>query len=140
MITHPKRTPERTQFMPKTKGKYGEDSPNNVGVSHGSEIGALPCAIYQDDMMEGYDALNRESHLQLKHTHGRTTGEVDHQVQNEIRQQIKKQNCDQKQAFRQKLHIGQTTLGITPRYASGEYRKNTPNPSKRPEENNVNND
>ena len=88
MIAHIRRGHMNTQLPPKTKGKYGNATPSNVGVFQVSAVSALLFAIDQDDMMEDYDALSRESHIPLKHTMEWETEEIDQQVQNEIRQRI----------------------------------------------------
>merc|ERR1712105_7076 len=85
MITHIRRGHQNTQLLPKTKGKYGTATTNNVGVFQGSAISALLFIIYQDDMMEDYDALNQEAHLKLKHTRERAEEEIDQQVAKTIK-------------------------------------------------------
>ena len=47
----------------KRHGEYGEASKNNVGVFQGSAISALMFIIYLDDMMEDYEAINRQAKL-----------------------------------------------------------------------------
>jgi len=69
MIQRVRRGHQGTTILPKTKGKYGIGSPNNIGVFQGSAISALLFVIYKDDMMGDYDALSREKHRLLKHTH-----------------------------------------------------------------------
>ena len=98
MITHIRRGHQNTTLMPKTKGKYGEETTNNVGIFQGSAISALLfIIIYQDDMMDDYDALSQEATLPIKHTQGRTKTEIDQKISNEIRQQMEEMGNKEKQ-------------------------------------------
>jgi len=68
MITHIRRGHLDTMLLPKTKRIYGKPTENNIGVFQGSAISALLFIIYQDDMMQDYEALNykRKSHLNTR--------------------------------------------------------------------------
>ena len=88
MITHIRRGHKNTALAPQLKNKYGKPTENNVGVYQGSAISAILFIIYQDDMMEGYDALNRAAKIPLKHTEERTLKEVDQKVGNDIKKNL----------------------------------------------------
>ena len=76
MIAHIRKGHQNTTLIPKTKGKYGQPTENNVGVSQWSAISALLFIIYQEDMMGDYQSLNYKNQLPLKHTMERTTEEI----------------------------------------------------------------
>ena len=59
LINHIRQGRKGTKFAPEYRGKYGEPSENNIGVSQGSAISAILFIIYMDDVMEDNEALNR---------------------------------------------------------------------------------
>ena len=107
MINRIRRGHKNTTLAPKLKNKYGKATENNVGAFQGSAISALLFIIYQDDVMEDYDALNRASGNPLKHTEERSRKEIDQQVQNEVRKELDKQSKETKQIFLQQLYLDQ---------------------------------
>ena len=88
MITHIRRGHQNTRLTPKTKGRYGKQTPNNVGVFQWSAVIALLFVIYRDDVMEAYDALNHKNETLLKHTQERAKEEIGKNVASEIRTQF----------------------------------------------------
>ena len=90
MITHIRRGHQNATLLPKTRGKYGATTENNVGVFQGSALSALLFIIYQDDVMGNYDALNHANNLPIRHIIERTQNEVDRNVSNQIRDEFER--------------------------------------------------
>ena len=62
-IIHIRQWTQNTKSCAKYRGEYGPVTQNNVGVFQGAALSAPMCIIYLDDVMEDYDALNRNSKL-----------------------------------------------------------------------------
>ena len=100
----------------------------NIGLFQGSAISAMLFIIYQDDMMEDYDALNREE-IPIKQTEEPPPlTEVDQEVSNEIRREFEKQNKEEKRKFIEQLYLDRQIFTGRKNKTSRNSKDNLPRP------------